>query len=146
MLAYYPLEHIHYLATHGIIPTTFPSFASLFTPSGKRFSPSLNAIEMWSCRFWALYILLQFMHLHEDHRLLKTRERNLRKAKGTGLSVAEKEQLRQSWDAYWNEVLVNAGYLPLTIHWCVRMSILVGDQAIVSQLLIYFVLLYKHWY
>jgi|ERR1700722_1651445 len=115
MLAYYPLEHIYYLRSHGIIPSTFPAFTTLF--SAKPFSPSLNAIGMWSSRFWALYVVLQFAHLVEDHGLLKARERNMLKGKGTNLDETEKDDLKQSWDAYWNEVVVNVGYLPLTVHW-----------------------------
>jgi hypothetical protein len=66
-----------------------------------------------------LYVILQFAHLREDRKLLKMREKTLKKAKGTGPNAAEKEELRQRWDAFWNEVVVNVGYLPLTIHWYV---------------------------
>jgi hypothetical protein len=119
MLAYYPLEHIYYLRSHGIIPATIPSLASLFSSSAKPFTPGLDTIGMWSSRFWALHVILQFAHLSEDYKLLSMRERSLRKAKGTGHGASEKEELQRSWDAYWNEVIVNVGYLPLTIHWYV---------------------------
>jgi len=42
----------------------------------------------------------------------------MKKAKGTGLTQTEKQELRQRWDAFWSEVVINVGYLPLTIHWC----------------------------
>ena len=119
MLAYYPLEHIYYLCSHGVVPSTIPSLSSLFSATAKPIRLNLNALGMWSCRFWALYVVLQFAHLHEDRKLLKIRERSLRKAKGTGPSHLEKEELRHRWDAYWNEVVVNIGYLPLTVHWYV---------------------------
>jgi hypothetical protein len=117
MLAYYPLEHIYYLRSHEIIPATIPSLASLFSASAKPIHLNSDAIGIWSTRFWALYVMLQFVHLKEDWKLIKMRERTLRKAKGTGLSPAEKTELRHRWDAYWNEVVVNVGYLPLTMHW-----------------------------
>jgi hypothetical protein len=117
MVAYYPLEHIYYLCSHGILPPTIPSLASLFSPTAKPIKINLDSVGMWSCRFWALYVVLQFAHLREDRILLKIRERTLRKAKSTGTSTSEKEELSQRWDAYWSEVAVNIGYLPLTIHW-----------------------------
>ena len=54
--------------------------------------------------------------------LLQLRQRALRKARGTGLTPTEKQELQQRWDAYWNEVVVNLGYLPLTIHWWVPIT------------------------
>ena len=119
MLAYYPLEHLYYLCSHGVIPSTIPSLRSLVSSTAKPIKLDLDAVGVWSSRFWALYVLLQFAHLREDRKLLKARERSLRKAKGSGISASEKEELRQRWDAYWNEVIVNIGYLPLTIHWYV---------------------------
>ena len=117
MLAYYPLEHIYYLGSHGIIPTVITSPFSLFTSKKKKLSLDLNTIGLWSCRFWAVYIVLHFAHLLEDRQLLKQRYNSLRKAKGTGLTPAEKLELRQRWDVFWSEVVINLGYLPLTIHW-----------------------------
>jgi hypothetical protein len=114
MLAYYPLEHIYYLSSHKVIPSSIPAPSSLFS---SRKSISADSIGIWSSRFWALYVILQFAHLKEDGKLLKRRERTLRKAKSTVPTVGEKEELQQRWDAFWNEVLVNVGYLPLTIHW-----------------------------
>jgi hypothetical protein len=119
MLAYYPLEHLYYLCSHGVIPSTIPSLRSLFSSTAKPITLNLDAVGIWSSRFWALYVLLQFAHLREDRKLLKMRERSLRKAKGSSISASEKDELRQRWDAYWNEVVVNIGYLPLTIHWYV---------------------------
>ena len=117
MLAYYILEHAYYLCYHGILPSKIPSFRSLFSsvPSYTVLNPDSMAI--WSCRFWALYVLLQFAHLREDWKLLKKRDKTLRKAKGTGSNALELEDINQRWDAFWNEVVVNVGYLPLTLHW-----------------------------
>jgi hypothetical protein len=118
MLAYYPLEHIYYLCSHGIIPPSIPSPSSLFSSTAKSIPINTDALGKWSCRFWALYVALQFAHLQDDRKLLQLRERSLSKAKGKAPAVAgELEELRKRWDSYWNEVIVNIGYLPLTIHW-----------------------------
>lgn len=118
MLAYYPLEHISYLCSRGIIPSTIPNLASLFSSSAKPITLNPNTLGIWSTRFWAFYVLLQFAHLREDRKLIQLRQRALRKAKSTGLTPIEKQELQQRWDAYWSELIANLGYLPLTIHWC----------------------------
>ena len=117
MLAYYPLEHVYYLASHGIIPTVFTSPLSLFTSKKRKLSLDLSTFGLWSCRCWAVYVVLHFAHLLEDRKLLKQRYNSLRKAKGTGLTQGEKFEIRQRWDAFWSEVIINLGYFPLTIHW-----------------------------
>lgn len=117
MLAYYPLEHMYYLASHKVIPSSIPTLSSLLSSSGKPIPVSVDSLGIWSCRLWALYVVLQFAHLKEDRMLLKRRERTLKKAKSTVPNNGEKEELQERWDALWNELLVNLGYLPLTIHW-----------------------------
>ncbi|KAG6902855.1 hypothetical protein C0995_010740 [Termitomyces sp. Mi166 len=116
MLAYYPLEHLSYLLFNEIIPSTIPNILSFFS-SSDRISLDANSISIWSCRFWALYVLLQFAHLREDFTLLRARQRNLRKGKGTGMSSTEKKEMQQRWDAYWSDFVTNLGYFPLTLHW-----------------------------
>ncbi|TFK49947.1 hypothetical protein OE88DRAFT_1632182 [Heliocybe sulcata] len=118
MLAYYPLEHLYYLRAHNIIPSSLPSFTSWFSIKGKPVGVDANAMGMWSCRFWALYVALQFAHLGEDRKLLKMTERSIAKSKGKDpATVVEQEDLRKRWSAFWNEVAANIGYLPLTLHW-----------------------------
>jgi hypothetical protein len=120
MLAYYPLEHLYYLCSHGLIPSSIPSLSSLFSATGKPISLNTGAIGKWSCRFWAVYVILQFAHLQDDRKLLQLRQRSLSKAKGKAPAVnGELEELRKRWDSYWNEIITNISYLPLTIHWYV---------------------------
>jgi hypothetical protein len=120
MLAYYPLEHMYYLCSHGIIPSSIPPLSSLFSTTGKRIPLSTGAIGKWSCRFWALYVVLQFVHLQDDRKLLQLREKSLSKAKGKASDVTgDLEELHRRWDSYWSEMIANIGYLPLTIHWYV---------------------------
>lgn len=117
MLAYYPLEHLYYLVSHGIIPATVPSPISFFSSKKKFINLDPGKLGLWSVRFWAVYVILHFVHLIEDRKLLKQRHSSIRKAKGTGLTREEKMEIRQRWDAFWSEVIINLGYLPLTVHW-----------------------------
>jgi hypothetical protein len=124
MLVYYPLEHISYLLSHAIIPTVFtlPSILSLLfgnnpnTPRKLRLDA--GKLGIWSVRAWAVYVLLQLLHLREDVALLRRRSRTLAKAKGKAGDVeAEKRDIRSQWHAWMNELVVNLAYLPLTVHW-----------------------------
>lgn len=119
MLVYYPLEHLSYLGSQGVISL----------PKGR-----ISQYSLWSCRAWAFYVCLQFLHLKEDWALLKRRERALKKDLAAG---AEEEkrlvveiQIRK--EAILNELVVNLGYLPLTVHWCVSVHlsllVLIGSQ------------------
>ncbi|KAH6913438.1 hypothetical protein BKA70DRAFT_1384235 [Coprinopsis sp. MPI-PUGE-AT-0042] len=112
MLGYYPLEHLSYLLSHGVIPATF-------TLPLLRKPVKLDAgkLSLWSTRFWALYVFLHFAHLWEDRKLLIQRQRDLRKSKATGLTTEEKKEFANRWDAYWSEVVANLAYLPQTVHW-----------------------------
>ncbi|KAF5373879.1 hypothetical protein D9758_000634 [Tetrapyrgos nigripes] len=106
MMGFYPLEHLSYLVSHDIIPSQLSSL-------------SLNAgtLGMWSARFWATYVILQIVHLREDRKLLQARTRNYRRAKRNSLVSGEEGEIQKSWDAYWNEVVINAVNLPLALHW-----------------------------
>ncbi|KAJ7052555.1 hypothetical protein C8F01DRAFT_1170399, partial [Mycena amicta] len=120
MLGYYPLEHLYYLRTHDIIPTSLPSPAFLLDPTAKPIPLDSAILSRWSCRFWASYVVLQFAHLREDRKLLQLQQRTLRrKSKGTP-SKTETQELRRKWDAYWSGLLVNACNLPLSLHWSIN--------------------------
>jgi len=109
MLVYYPLEHVYYLAGHSILPL----------------SPTKQAqYAMWSCRAWAVYVVLQLVHMKEDWNLIKGRERAIERDFASGTvektgaeAEALREEVRKRKNAIWNELLVNLGYLPLTLHW-----------------------------
>jgi hypothetical protein len=123
MLFYYPLEHLSYLVSHSILPASVPSPRSLIGTSSKPVHLDVNKLGIWSTRFWAAYVALQFAHLREDAKLLGKRERAVLKAKGKGVNLeAEKAEVRRRWDALLNELVVNLGYLPLTIHWLAELN------------------------
>ncbi|KAF4613893.1 hypothetical protein D9613_007492 [Agrocybe pediades] len=127
MLGYYPLEHLYYLVSHGIIPSSILSPTSFFSNKKKRITLDAGKLSIWSTRFWALYVFLHFAHLIEDRKLLKQRHSSIRKAKGTGLTREEKLEMQQRWDAFWSEVVINLGYLPLTIHWSLENGLFKND-------------------
>nr|CDI51369.1 uncharacterized protein BN887_04349 [Melanopsichium pennsylvanicum 4] len=132
MIAYCPMEAVAYLAGHGILPVS---------------EAIQNTFWLWGSRFWALYVGLQLLHLVEDNRLLRLRAKALERSRGhptpnkiqlnsnefitsssekssTTNSSEEQVITRRMWDeldgrkaAILNELWVNLGYLPLTIHW-----------------------------
>lgn len=133
MIAYYPLEHLYYLISHSVVPAELPSvpFASRlpFTKpnlDGKSVSWDMGALGLWSTRFWAAYVVLQFAHLREDRKILKMRQRAVNKSKAT-TAPAEREELAKRWDALLNELIVNLGYLPLTVHWSLEQGLFKND-------------------
>jgi hypothetical protein len=101
MLAYYPLEHLYFLASQKIIPIN---------------QRRLAKIAVWSCRFWAAYVMLQFVHLQEDQHHLRLAQKAI---KGGDATSEQKKEISRKKRALRNEFLVNLGYLPLTIHWWV---------------------------
>ena len=88
ILGYYPLEHVYYLLTHSLIPEklSLPSVATKLRVADQKAGEdkvTLNAggISRLSTRFWAVYVFLQLLHLSEDRKLLKARERALSTSK-----------------------------------------------------------------
>ncbi|KAF9175669.1 hypothetical protein BGX21_010574 [Mortierella sp. AD011] len=120
-LIYYPLEHIYWLGAHEVIPISMEK---------------TNSIAIWSCRFWAAYVVLQFVHLAEEYRLYKARLHSTqaqikaadKKAKETGEPVDKTEYkselaaLRAEKKGIFINTLINTGYLPLTVHWSLENS------------------------
>lgn len=119
MLAYYPLEHAYYLGSQSII----------------RVSPRTSGkLAMWSCRIWALYIVLQFGHLREDMKLLAQDERAARAARKGGEVSSEATANRvlvKRKSALWNQLLVNIGNFPLALHWSLEKG-LFGNETWVN--------------
>ncbi|KAH7097378.1 peroxisomal biogenesis factor 11 [Auriculariales sp. MPI-PUGE-AT-0066] len=132
MLAYYPLEHIYYLASHKMIPW-------------KISRRTLDTIGLWSTRFWAAYVLLQFLHLREDWKLVRLNERALKaqeKGKATDLPVTDGHapvvdgwrELAKRKRAMAYDAVVNTAYLPLTIHWSLERGFLPNNEGIIGAL------------
>ncbi|KAI8908637.1 hypothetical protein PhCBS80983_g03927 [Powellomyces hirtus] len=114
---YYPLEHAYWLGLHGVIP---------MTPKTR------DTIGIWSCRFWAAYVVLYFAQLYDDHITLRQRERALLKKKvkvddsneapHVSDVVAQVEALKAERKALTINSIINAAYFPLTVHWSLERS------------------------
>ncbi|TIA86687.1 hypothetical protein E3P99_03591 [Wallemia hederae] len=108
MTVYYPLEHLWYLADHGVIPIKPAT-------SGK--------IAIWSCRFWMLYTVLQLIHNYDDNAaLIKDKERDIKEEKGVN-RLAIDIQRRSIVD----DTIINLAYLPLTLHWSLPSGLFSDD-------------------
>lgn len=117
MLIYYPLENLTYLASKGVVPLS-PTTAAKWS--------------IWSVRAWAAYVFLDLVRLWDQRKDLLRRERALKYARenrdvnekladannvSNDATVREAAALKADWVAFY-EVLVNdLGYAPLTIHW-----------------------------
>ncbi|XAO26054.1 hypothetical protein I312_104888 [Cryptococcus bacillisporus CA1280] len=131
MLAYYPLEHVSWLGSKGVLPI----------------SPlALSKAALWSVRFWAVYVVLEIYKLHNSYRELSERTRALqlsrpevtiseatdyefqndkedRFSEKLGPSIrhegeaTSRQALANEWETWKRRVLVNGAYAPLTIHW-----------------------------
>ncbi|WVR09493.1 hypothetical protein IAU60_006561 [Kwoniella sp. DSM 27419] len=73
LLAYYPLEHITWLSRKGVVPLSVQS---------------TGMAELWSVRFWALYVLLEVFKLRQTYMSLVDRTKALKNSKP---SVSTKE-------------------------------------------------------
>ncbi|TFK27502.1 hypothetical protein FA15DRAFT_666350 [Coprinopsis marcescibilis] len=127
MLGYYPLEHLYYLVSHKIIPSTITFPLSSLSAKPRKLNLDAGKLSLWSTRFWAAYVFLHIAHLFEDRKLLIQKQRALRKFKGTGLTSEEKIEISQRWDAFWSEVVINLGNLPLTIHWSLENGLIKNE-------------------
>lgn len=113
MLAYYPLEHLFYLRMHDVIPP--------FIWLPFQWKPTLlhpGKLVKWSCRFLAVYLLLQFAHLNEDRKLLAKKEKALARATGAEAET-EKVELKKKWAALRTATISTAVKLPTSLHWYV---------------------------
>ncbi|CAG8540381.1 13541_t:CDS:2 [Ambispora leptoticha] len=116
-ILYYPLEHMWWLGQHKVIPLA---------------DTTMNRIGLWSCRFWAIYVILQFLHLYEEWKLLKRRRNEIARKAVTSSSSSsssdsaeiemEQKALRVNEEEIIRNAIVNVGYLPLTLHWSIENS------------------------
>ncbi|KAL8278775.1 hypothetical protein RQP46_008844 [Phenoliferia psychrophenolica] len=117
MLIYYPMEHAYYLAGKGVFDIS---------------TDNVNALAIWSCRFWATYVVLQFAHIRRSYTLLAEARRSLSTSSSSKLLSADKvtssdvadekrelARIEKTGESLKNDLLVQVGYLPLTMHWFV---------------------------
>ncbi|KAI9591128.1 peroxisomal biogenesis factor 11 [Syncephalis fuscata] len=108
---YYPLEHAYWLMLHNVIPAE---------------SKTMDKVGYWSCRFWAAYVILEFVRLWDEYKQLKRREQRLVKESGDSDNTGEQEgplrQLQADRKRLAINALINTSYLPLTVHWSLESS------------------------
>lgn len=124
MVVYAPMEAAAYLAMHKILPLS---------------DVVQNELWLWGCRLWAAYVVLDFWHIVEDHRILRAEAKALERSHGhpTPAGAAEKAmsddqkatqhlwtQMRARKEALLTQFWVNVGYLPLTVHWSVSTGLI----------------------
>lgn len=116
MLVYYPLEHLYYFGSHEVYKV----------PVKK-----LSTLAVWSCRAWAVYVVLHFLHLREDFKLLQEKETELarnavakKKVEAGDLvpadhaaTRAEYKTLQRKRRALKLDLFVNLVNLPQCLHW-----------------------------
>ncbi|PLW08665.1 hypothetical protein PCANC_10281 [Puccinia coronata f. sp. avenae] len=129
MLIYYPLEHLYFLASKGVLPL----------------SPRLiNKAAIYSCRAWAAYTFLHFYHLWEELKLLEHERSQLhafhagsekpssgssgspRKPASSAMTRSLQE-LDERRAALFNGLIVNLAYTPLTLHWSLSKGLYKSD-------------------
>jgi hypothetical protein len=76
---------------------------------------------MWSCRFWAAYVVLYFAQLWEEKRILTVKERSLVK-KGDDKAKEELKLIQRQKKEWTIATLINTAYFPLTVHWSLEQS------------------------
>ena len=109
MLAFYPLEHLYYFGSHSVYS---------IAPS------RLAAIARWSCRAWALYVVVHFLHIQEDLKSLKhdaNRSFTLQKVeeKEGRLAKVDMTAFAKKRRAISLDLASNLAYFPQTVHWLV---------------------------
>jgi hypothetical protein len=94
---------------------------------------TMNSIGYWSCRFWAAYVILEFIRLRDEYKQLKRKERRLAREVGDKSSAAssssssaateqEHLELQMARNRLTIGTIINTAYLPLTVHWSLENS------------------------
>ncbi|KAJ2898798.1 hypothetical protein IWW38_001229 [Coemansia aciculifera] len=109
LVCYYPLEHVYWLGAHQILP----------------FSEKIVDLSgYWSCRFWAVWVAMQFVRLGEEYRLIQGKRREIytRDMIDAAQMQVELDAVAAETKSWKTQLLINACYFPLTLHWSIRGS------------------------
>jgi hypothetical protein len=80
-----------------------------------------NKIGMWSCRFWALYVILYYVQLYQEYQALVYREKKIQAKISKDASEKDtqvKSQLARLQDekqTFYANLVMNTAYFPMTI-------------------------------
>ncbi|KAJ1655726.1 hypothetical protein GGF38_004709 [Coemansia sp. RSA 25] len=109
LVCYYPLEHTYWLGAHQILP----------------FSEKVVDLSgYWSCRFWAVWVAMQFVRLGEEYRIIQGKRREIytRDKIDAAQMQVELDAVTAETKSWKTQLLINACYFPLTLHWSIRGS------------------------
>lgn len=128
MVAYCPMEAIAWLGSKNVLNVSINR---------------QNWLWKHALRLWLLYVVLQFVHIVEDNRLLRLRAKALERSRGhpqpeasksgeAPAPLSEEQQItRRLWDemherkkAIITNFWVYVGYLPASVHWAVPSGVL----------------------
>jgi len=107
-VGYQILENLAYLNMHSLL-----SFS-------KR---TEGRMWLWSTRYWAAHIALEFLKLERTRSLQAEKSRGVR---GLVVSGEEERKAQESWNKAW---ICNATTAPLSIHWSLEEGLL-DDTAV----------------
>ncbi|EKG16537.1 hypothetical protein MPH_06313 [Macrophomina phaseolina MS6] len=97
------MENVAYLASKGILNSD--------GWSGEAGAKRQTWWWVWSSRFWAAHVGLEFARLGYEWR------RDSKQAAAEGEEKEEKLERRKKYETWWRQAISNAGWAPLTIHW-----------------------------
>jgi hypothetical protein len=75
---------------------------------------SQKAAWLWSSRFWGVHVFLDFVRLGKE---LLSRMENGEGEKGEGIFVKSGESSTEFWRRWRRQLVTDAAYAPLTVHW-----------------------------
>jgi hypothetical protein len=84
---------------------------------------------MWSCRFWASYVVLYFVQLYKEWEIVQAKQKdlNIKISRAVSGTKIEKEDLKRELAQLNKErksltlsAIINGAYFPLTLHWSVE--------------------------
>ncbi|OMJ26047.1 hypothetical protein AYI70_g471 [Smittium culicis] len=104
MMLFYPLERTYWLAMHDIIPMS---------------PQTIGKVAISSVRFWAIWVLFNFLRLGINYRDLMARRVQILASKSSSAETMQKElEEVNSQVTTWKRSMVNnLAYFPLTLHW-----------------------------
>ncbi|WWD02262.1 hypothetical protein V865_000300 [Kwoniella europaea PYCC6329] len=137
LLLYYPLEHLTWLGGKGVIPLSEKrmGWTGLWS---VRFWALYVLLDIYKLRQTYLSLLTRTKSLKQSQSAKPNLTEKQEEAKGFELPpspsspthqnvtsssdqplnlAGEKEVLKHDWKAWKNDVMINTGYAPLTVHW-----------------------------
>jgi hypothetical protein len=111
LIAFQVLENGAYLSSKGVLA---PLSAAWAGEAGKR---KETKWWVWSCRFWAAYVVLEGVRLGALWKFEKAAEKD----DGEKEAKIAKRDANRLW---WRDAVSNLAYFPMTLHWSVEQGVL----------------------